>query len=46
MRTLYRLLSSLGTGRAASRGPGSLTRNVVRRQTYRSVSRSMRRWGL
>lgn len=41
MRGLYRLLSLFWLLRAASHGPGSLSRYLVRRQIRRQVNRSL-----
>ncbi len=41
MRGLYRLLSFFWLLRAASRGPGSLLRYLVRRELRRQVGRSL-----
>lgn len=46
VRAAYKLLSLLGTAKAASRGPKALGKNYVRRTAHRGLARSMRRWGL
>ena len=44
MRTLYKLLSILGTLKAAKRGPAALGRRQVRRVANREMNRRLRRW--
>jgi len=46
MRSLYQILSDLGTARAASRGPLPLGRNLIRKAAHRSLARSLRKIGL
>jgi hypothetical protein len=43
MRSAYRLLSLLGTAKAASRGPGPLLRRLVRQQVNRRGNRALRK---
>lgn len=43
MRELYRLLSVLGSIKAASRGPAPLARRVVRQQANRHGNRILRK---
>lgn len=43
MRALYRILSLLGTLKAARRGPGALVRRKVRQRANRSFNRALRR---
>lgn len=46
LRAAYRALSLLSTAKAASKGPRSLGKNVVRRKAHKSLARGMRRIGL
>jgi hypothetical protein len=43
VRSLYRLLSLLGSVKAASRGPGPLARRVARQHANRHFNRALRR---
>jgi hypothetical protein len=45
-RSAYRLLSVLGTIRAAFKGPKALGRRVVRQKAHKGLARAMRRSGL
>lgn len=42
MRTLYKLLSVLGTVKTASRGPAPLARRVARQQANKQFNRLLR----
>lgn len=39
MRTLYKILSVIGILVAASKGPGALGKNMVRRSAHKGLSR-------
>jgi hypothetical protein len=43
MNALYKLLSVLGTLKAASRGPGALGRRVARQQANKQFNRALRK---
>jgi hypothetical protein len=42
IRFLYRVLSALSTGRAASRGPRPLANNLIRRAAHRTLAQMLR----
>lgn len=46
IRALYAILRAVGDVRAAAHGPGAIGRRVARRSAHRTLSRSMRRWGI
>lgn len=43
MRFLYRILSLLSTGKAASKGAKPLGKNLIRRQAHKSLAQVLRR---
>lgn len=43
---LYRALSLSNDARAVSRGPGAMTRRVLRKAAYRGTTRILRKVGL
>jgi hypothetical protein len=43
VRSLYRLLSALGTAKAATRGPAPLARRVARQQANKTFNRILRK---
>jgi hypothetical protein len=46
IRSVYRLLPSLGDAKAIARSPAAVGRRVARRAAHRRLSRAMRRRGL